>query len=124
MQAAHVETVALHAVIPAVREADRVAAMLAASAVVMLAAIVVAAAMLVALAAEAAMLAALAAAAAMLVVAAAMAAAGIGKLLRFHQKSSPASAGELFCGSKTQTKRMTAGAKNYCGRTSMPVTVA
>src|ERR1017187_1313124 len=63
IQAAHVETVELHAVIPAVREADRVAVMR------------------VALAVEAAMRAALAVEAAMLVVAADMAAAGIGKLL-------------------------------------------
>jgi hypothetical protein len=78
MPVERVETVALHADIPAVREADRAAAMLAASAVV--------AVMLAASAVVAAMLAASAAAVVMRAVAAAMAAADIGKLLRLSSR--------------------------------------
>jgi uncharacterized membrane protein YdfJ with MMPL/SSD domain len=120
MQAARVETVALLADIPAVREADRVAAMLAATvAALVAAASAVAVAMRAASAAAADMAAALAAAVDMAV------AAAIGKLLRLSEKRLVCFGRRaFFCGLKIQTKGMTESTEDYCGTTSMPVTVA
>jgi Tfp pilus assembly major pilin PilA len=107
-QAERVETAAVHAVIPAVREADRVAAMLVAIAAALVAA---------ALAAAVVMLAASAAAD--------TAAADIGKLLRLSSKRLVCFGRRaFFCGLKIQSKGRTASTADYCGRTSMPVTVA
>lgn len=106
-QAERVETAAVHAVIPAVREADRVAAMLVAIAAALVAA---------ALAAAVVMLAASVAD---------MAAADIGKQLRLSSKRLVCFGRRaFFCGLKIQSKGRTASTADYCGRTSMPVTVA
>jgi hypothetical protein len=112
--AAHAATVAAHAVIPAVREDTAVVLVEATAAAVMLAALAVAAVML-----------AVAAVVAMLAVAADMAAADIGKLLRLSSKRLACFGRRaFFCGLKIQSKGRTASTADYCGRTSMPVTVA